>query len=137
MSPFRITRIPKRSAVDASKSPSSNRQISAAGLKYLMLAKVPFAKSQSKGEATTTTPTVGVVVNAVGFDVAFAFRKGLRLIGKTGPVGVEHDSANESRGPPLGQATPGSVDTSSQLDLNDQVSLRIPKKQDKNIVSDR
>jgi len=81
------------------------------------------------------------VVNAVGFDVAFAFRKGLRLIGKTGPVGVEHDSANElrgeSHGPPLGQATPGSVATSSQLDLNDQVSLRIPKKQDKNIVSDR
>ena len=114
-------------------------------MKYLMLAKVPFAKSQSKGEATTTTPTVGVEVNAVGFDVAFAFRKGLRLIGKTGPVGVEHDSANElrgelrgeSHGPPLGQATPGSVATSSQLDLNDQVSLRIPKKQDKNIVSDR
>jgi hypothetical protein len=102
-----------------------------------MLAKVPFAKSQSKGEATTTTPTVGVVVNAVGFDVAFAFRKGLRLIGKTGPVGVEHDSANKLRGPPLGQATPGSVAASSQLDLNDQVSLRIPKKQDKNIVSDR
>ena len=109
-------------------------------MKYLMLAKVPFAKSQSKGEATTTTPTVGVVVNAVGFEVAFAFRKGLRLIGKTGPVGVEHDSANELRGelrgPPLGQATPGSVDTSSQLDLNDQVSLRIPKKQDKSIVND-
>jgi hypothetical protein len=137
MSPFRITRIPKRSALDASTSPSSNRQISAAGLKYLMLAKVPFAKSQSKGEATTTTPTVGVEVDAVGFDVAFAFRKGLRLIGKAGPVCVEHDSANKLRGPPLGQATPGSVATSSQLDLNGQVSLRIPKKQDKNIVSDR
>ncbi len=101
-----------------------------------MLAKVPFAKSQSKGEATTTTPTVGVEVNAFGFDVAFAFRKGLRLIDKTGPVGVEHDSANEFSRPPLGQATPGSVATSSQLDLNDQVSLRIPKKQDKSIVND-
>ena len=101
-----------------------------------MLAKVPFAKSQSKGEATTTTPTVGVEVNAVGFDVAFAFRKGLRLIGTTDPVGIEHDSANELRGPPLGQATPRSVSPSSPLDLNNQVSLRIPKKQDKNIAND-